>query len=180
MRIGSSGCARRRIAFGSAALCAWAALAVTAQAGPRYTDPERRFSFLPPVGWKRASEDVPKDAVAFVGPMDGEFAPNVTLTGEPVGDVTLDRFVAGARALPAQIKGVTILNEKRTTLGGKPAYLWRLRLTFPNKPVVENRQVFCVVAKRAYVLTFSAQPEKMKRYEATLHRLLVSFQWEKG
>ncbi len=147
-------------------------------ATPRYVDSTYHYSFQPPAGWTQQTEGIPRDSVAFVGTREHDFAPNVSVYSEPFVKLDLNHYIQSAREAVAKTKGVTVEGEKRITLGGELAHAWQMHLRLPGRPTVDNRQVYCLHNRRAFVVTFSTLPADAKRFETTFVKLIASFKWE--
>lgn len=148
---------------------------VAARSEGRFRDPEGRYSFAPPPGWKLKT-GLPSPIVAFIGPEENGFAVNfmVNIYSRPVKS---DEEVAFVRSIKVQHGALYAL--KRTTLGGYPAHCWRTHLRVPKFPELENRQIVCFHENRAYELTFTMTPSAKRRYDPVFDRVVASFRWEK-
>ena len=147
----------------------------------RYTDMEHRFSLLPPPGWTVNQNLIPHYAV-LVEPQarPEEEAATIGTYGEPVRAMTLDAYIKSTRAEIAKQKGLTIYGEKKLTLGGEPAYSWRMHVNVAGQPAHENRQVVCLRGPQALTLTLTTLPASIKKYDAAFDKVLASFRWEPG
>lgn len=147
----------------------------------RYTDTKHRFSLLPPPGWTVNQNLIPHYAV-LVEPQarPEEEAATIGTYGEPVHVMTLEAYVKSTRAEIAKQKGLTVYGEKKITLGGEPAYSWRMHVNVPGQAAHENRQVVCLRGPQALTLTLTTLPEAMKKYDAMFDKVVASFQWEPG
>ena len=161
------------------ALLATSAICVHA-AETRYKDAQGGFSFAVPAGYKRVTAGVPSIAVAFAGRPSGGFAPNVNIVIEQVGALTLNQYIAANKQTIAQrMPSMKLFGEKATTLGGIPARSSHARFSMQGRPPIENHQIYCVRNGRGYVLTFTATPATIARYEPVFEKVRASFKWEK-
>ena len=71
-----------------------------------------------------------------------------------------------------------MLALRKTTLGGQPAYLYRVRLSIPGYPVIENRQIVCVYQGGGYVFTFTELAALKAKYEPIGDKIIASFRFE--
>ena len=147
----------------------------------RYTDAEHRFSLVPPPGWTVNKELIPHYAV-LVEPTarPEDEAATIGTYGEPVRTLTLEAYVKSTRTEIAKQKGLTVYGEKKLTLGGEPAYSWRMHVNVPNQAPHENRQIVCLRGPQALTLTLTTLPTAMKKYDAAFDKVVASFRWESG
>ncbi|HZO91296.1 MAG TPA: DcrB-related protein [Chthonomonadaceae bacterium] len=169
---------RQAAAIGFMALLLWAATALAAPGANRYVNTEDHYSFAPPAGWKQNTRALPKPFVLFVGPIEQQFAVNLNIYSEPIGNMSLDQYVALSKQKAAQSKIVTISAVRPAKLDGVPAYRLSGTLQMGARKVA-NRQVVCVRNKRGYVLTLSASPATIKKYDPVFDKIIASFTWEK-
>ena len=144
----------------------------------RYMDVEHRFSLQPPLGWSVNKQLIPHYAV-LVEPTarPGDEAATIGTYGEPVHVMTLEAYVKATRAEIAKQKGLTVYGEKKLTLGGEPAYSWRMHVNIPGQAAHENRQVVCLRGPQALTLTLTTLPAAMRKYDAAFDKVVTSFRW---
>ncbi|MDE2125411.1 MAG: hypothetical protein KGJ62_02355 [Armatimonadetes bacterium] len=143
------------------------------------TEPEFHYSFIPPAGWKRVVTGVPANAVAFLGPYKQNFSVNLTVYAERVGNVTLAQFTAGARRLPQQIKGITLVDEQNRLLAGIAAHQWTQQTRIAGKPPADSLQVFALYHGDAVVITLTTPAGTLPQYGVVVHNMLAGFHWVK-
>jgi hypothetical protein len=161
------------------ALCA--ASCLSAPADTRYVDSEHQFSVMPPSGWTVNKTLIPHYAV-FVEPNKSpqDEAATIGTFGEPIPNLTLEQYLKATRKGIAAQKGLSVYDEKTVTLGGAKAYSWRMRINLPGQTPHENRQAFCAHGSQAVILTLTALPATIKKYDAAFDKTLASFQWEQA
>jgi len=145
----------------------------------RYTDTTHRFSIVPPVNWTVNKTLIPHYAV-FVEPSRPQQVEATTLGtyGEPVRKLTLEQYVKSTRQEVLKEQGLTIYEEKDFLLDGVRAHGWRMHVALAGHPAHENRQVFCVHNMQAVILTLTAMPALIKKYDNDFDRAIASFRWE--
>lgn len=145
----------------------------------RYKDTQEGFSFAIPAGFQRIV-NAKTGTVGFVGKRENNFAPNINIVSEATGSFTLAQYVAGNKQfVTTRIPSARILSEKATTLGGLPAHSVHARFQMPGMPLIANHQILCVHNRRGYVLTFTATPATIAKYEPIFEKVRASFKWEK-
>ncbi len=152
---------------------------VSALAAPpvRYENPEYHYSFTLPAGWENLK--TPPPVIAFGGPTDHDFRLNFNFYSEPVLKIDLAKYVKLSKGNIEQTKTLKLLSGMKTTLGGEPAYQFRILLTLPGRPVVETRQVISLHRKRGFIFTYSALKLNYAKYDADFTKALSTFQWGK-
>ena len=98
---------------------------------------------------------------------------------EPVGDMTMERFVKANRDFAAQTPGLPVYDEALATLDGARAVTWRIHVRPPRGTPRETRQIFCVRNRRSYVITLAALSTNIKSYDSVFDKVVASFRWEK-
>lgn len=159
------------------ALCA--ASCVSAPADTRYVDSEHHFSVVPPSGWTVNKTLIPHYAV-FVEPNKSpqDEVTTIGTYGEPIPNMTLEQYLKATRKSLATQKGLSVYDEKMVTLGGAKAYSWRMHVNIPGQTPHENRQAFCAYGSQAIILTLTALPATIKKYDVAFEKTLASFRWE--
>jgi hypothetical protein len=166
----------------------------SAQKALRYTNAPYHFSLDIPAGWVSVPESK-KALVAFAGPRVQGFAATLNVTTSLVGDTTLAEYTNATKQRYAKVQAsqnaktqsdrtvrITSLNvfdEKSMTLGELPARCWRVQISSPQRPTIEERQVFCIKEKRGFVVTFSTRILDKKQNDPIFDKLLASFKWDK-
>ena len=139
-----------------------------------YRNSDELYQFQPPAGWEQ-KPDMPKLITAYLGPVEGDFTVNLTVSvyTSRVDDGDLDKFVKDIK-----IEHGDITNRVKTTLGGRKAWAWRTKLTIPGHPKAENRQVVCIYNHRAYELAMTTPYGLMKsKYDSVFEKWVGSFVW---
>jgi hypothetical protein len=146
------------------------------------------YSLAAPAGWVTTTQNIAKGGVAFVGPLEGDFAVNINLLSEPAPHETLAQYVEANRRQIAAHKelGMTILKDSKTVLGGTPAHTTFAEMHVPKRPEMPHLrtyQVYAMHQDRAYILTLT-YPKKVteaaiKKYRAAFDQVAASFRWEK-
>lgn len=154
---------------------------LSAPADTRYVDSEHHFSLTPPTGWTVNKTLIPHYAV-FVEPNKSaqDEAATIGTYGEPIPNLTLEQYLKASRQALVKQKGLTVYDEKTVTLGGAKAYSWRMRVNLPGQTPHENRQAFCAYGSQAVILTLTALPAAIKKYNAAFDKTLASFRWEQA
>ncbi len=144
----------------------------------RYEDKNLNYSFQPPKDWLRV-ESLPSPIVAYKAPMKTGFATNfsVNLHGVQVDPKKETAFLEETKK--AYQKEGTMTPIKQITLGGKPAFTWRVTLKLASAKGLEMRQVLCFYKRRAYELTFTLPIAQRKTYDPMCDKILNSFQFTK-
>ena len=171
----------RSVRCASFALALCAVPCLSAPADTRYVDSEHHFSLTPPPGWTVNKTLIPHYAV-FVEPNKSaqDEAATIGTYGEPIPNLTLEQYLKASRQGLAAQKGLTVYDEKTVTLGGAKAYSWRMRVNLPGHTLHENRQAFCARGAQAVIITLTALPATLKKYDAAFDKTLASFRWEQA
>lgn len=146
----------------------------------RYKDAEFGYGFAVPAGWEQKT-DLPRPMVAFLAPEENQYRANfsVNVFTKPVKPNEEKGFLKSVLSEYKKQKA-TLTPQTRTTLGGSPAWHWSATLSVPNFPTVENRQIVCFRAGRAYILTFTFLPRLKAKYAPQCEKLLASFRFERA
>ncbi len=152
-----------------------------AQAKPpaRMVSKALHYSLEVPDGWKHSASGN-KTVDIFVGPADKGFAPNVNVIIQPSPTPALPDSKVFFDGLRKQYgtRG-TLIETKKTTFGGRPAYATRARIRGAASVTVENQQIFCVYQNSFYIVTFSETAAQSKKYNPIGDKILASFRFEK-
>jgi hypothetical protein len=144
------------------------------------------YSFVPPDGWRDASEALEGSAVridaayAEPDPQDG-FANNVNVIRESPGGLDPDRFDEYVEELRSQAgtlatdAGLTATEELE--LDGEPARTWNYESRRPEQPRIRQQQVVAIHEDALYTLTWSARRDTFEDSRAELQQLLDSWRW---
>ena len=150
------------------------------------------YSVVPPDGWTTSTENLPKGAVAFLGPHElgpqvQDFIVNITVTVEHAPHETLTQYVEAMRRQLASPKEMKIRKDGASVLGGNtPAHTIFGELHVANHaelPVLLTHEVIAMHNDRAFILVLTypkgIATANEKRYVAIFDKLVASFQWEK-
>ncbi len=153
--------------------------AVRGEAGTvgRVVDAGDKLSFMPPAGWKRDNSHPPY--IIFSAPREPDESVNISIVSGPVGNQTLEQFTQHNRDTVLHNKGLTIYAEQNALLAGEKAHSWRMHLQPPLDKGHENRQIFCVHNRRWYLLTLTALPSNLSKYEPVFDKMAASLRWER-
>jgi hypothetical protein len=146
------------------------------------------YSFVPPVGWQRATENVSKGMVAFMGPRELNFGVNINILSEPAPHETMAQYVTASHKLVEAHKeiGMKILKDGAKVMAGGPVHTVIAELQMPNRPdipMLRNYQVYALHKDRAFILTLTYPKDvpqsSAKKYIDAFDKLVASFKWEK-
>ena len=144
------------------------------------------YSFVPPIGWTRTTQNVSKGVAAFLGPREQDFAVNINILSEPAPHETLAQYVDATHRQFAAHKEMTRLKDGTTVMAGGPAHtmLSELQLAdHPNLPTLISHQVYAMHKNRAFILTLTypkgLAEASARKYDAAFTKSVASFQWER-
>jgi hypothetical protein len=144
-----------------------------------FTVPEYKYITAVPTGWTQ-KKDLPMPMIAFLAPEENGYRANysVNVFSKSVKPNEEKAFLLSVVSEYKKQKA-KISPPVRTKLGGSPAWRWSATLSVPDFPTVENRQVVCFHANRAYILTYTFLPELRAKYSPIFERLLTTFRFQK-
>ena len=160
-------------------LAAIPAFAQTPKTETRYADPEFGYSFAVPKDWTHKT-DLPRPMVAFLAPEEQGYSANfsVNVFDRKVKPTEEKAFLQNIVTEYKKQK-MALSAQTKTTLAGTEAWQWSAKISAPNFPKVENRQVVAFREGRAYILTFTYLPALRAKYAPVCDRLLLSFRFGK-
>lgn len=152
-----------------------------ALAPARYVDGQRRFSIVPPQGWRPDTSGRESTAVFFLASdpdtaAAGPFVSNINVLVLPA-HADLDATVGAARGELAGLNAYRLLDDEAATLaGGLPAHV--LGGTFTQSGfALRNLQLFTVYQGSTVVVTGTALADRWAGYgalvDASLHTVIV-------
>lgn len=167
-----------RIVVPAAVLLAASNPGLARQESARYIDKEFRYAVTPPPGWTRKM-DMAKPYVAFVGPEEAGFQPNLNIYTEPAAHKTLAQYVRVSRETITASKAMRLQSDRKATLGGSPAQMLQSLVAAGGQTPATVVQILAVHGGRGYIVTFTAPPAAIKKYTPVFDRVLASFRWQK-
>jgi hypothetical protein len=127
---------------------------------------------LPP-GW------VDRTVLTYVGPDNGSGSPSIVVTRDELGGgVSLARYAAMQDgAVRAGIDGVELVEDRETTVGGRPAVRRTYRWRYGERNM--RQRMWCLVEGEAgYAIVASAADEEFDDLRPVWARTLASFSVE--
>lgn len=140
----------------------------------RVIDPASKASFIPPAGWQRSDEAVAPNII-YTLPGAAPDAVNIGMVSAASGKQTLAQVIRSNKDFTTRTHTMTIYEGHRAVLAGQPAYAWRMHLKPTQGQPHEVYQIFCIHGGRSYVLTLTAQPAYLRRYEGLFDKVVASF-----
>lgn len=134
-----------------------------------YTDSAKGFSFNYPRNWTK-SEAGDSVAVSFVSPQavrQGGIPASINVTTEDIpGSYSLQEYTKAAmEGLKDYIQDVSIKEEKDITINGKQGHMIVYTGTVSGKNFMWM-QAWTVARNRAYIVTYSAEPNSFNTYKS--------------
>ena len=167
---------RKGIFLAAIVFLALAAFPGISQSYLQYVNEEWGFKISYPVGWTIEEEE---DYIAFYAPYEDTwdtFNENVVVTVEELPyPMSLEDYLNEALpGLQSMVEDFTLLGIYDDTISGKPAKIIAYAGSIYGYYLVFS-QVAVIEGKRAYVLTFTAEPDKVDLYADTFDKILYSF-----
>lgn len=170
-----------RVFIGISVVIIILAVAVIVVSPPEtYLNGEYGFSINPPKGWK-IKENVHIDnitlIVAFIGPVENNFAVNINIYSENVKGMDLQEYVASnKKGLASSFPGYNLILEKNTTINSLEAYELIYTAKLRNKDL-KYKQVFLIKDDEGYIITFAALKDNFDKYIAVFEKSIGTFRF---
>jgi len=138
----------------------------------------RNFSFSVPSGWKKVDTVLAgiRLTAALSPDTAGQVRPNVSVTTESTGGVSLDKyFDANVRRITGSVARFRMIGKGEKTIGGMRGRWVDFTGQMANKVELEQRLYIVVSQGTAYLITCTAAEGRWKRDEWRFNQVLDSF-----
>jgi hypothetical protein len=106
-----------------------------------------------------------------------KFIANVTVTATPTPARTVQDYMKTLRQKGKLPKNYKIVGEAPFKLAGEPAVARAVRVTFPDQPTVQTREVICLRNGFAINITLATEASAYAKYKSIFDNILLTFIW---
>jgi hypothetical protein len=169
----------RNVLIGLAIVIVFLIIVVIVFSPPKtYKNNEYGFSINPPKGWK-IQENIKMDnftiPVAFIGPVEKNFAVNINIYIEKINETTLQEYVnLNKKILTLVVSSYNLISERNTTINNHEAYELLYTAKIKNTDLA-YKQIFLIKNNSGYVITFTALKDNFDKYIVVFDKSIETF-----